>query len=245
MCPRSAVLLSAAVLASAAAHAQTVTASAALTGFRYELIDLDPSDGVTPEVSFTHFYQTQLIQRAPGSEITRDQAGAGALSLANAFGSLDASAAGVDASAAGSANLSAPTPATFLANGIHKASFSLTRATAILFSADAVLTAGGNVGNHEVSAIATMFADLQPYQSIGYWTFNRQEILRGSGSRSLTLSGELRSGADAVTGYFFSSAYVDYASAAPVPEPASGALLIAGLALLGWRMRGSRNLKPH
>jgi hypothetical protein len=232
--------LAALVLASAAvvpASAQT-NASASATLVRYELVDLDLNDGVTPWLNLLDakalWSQATLF---PGSSDS-------ATPLANSvmwsadmaavqFGVYDARAqAGVDgvfSSASGGPNL-------IFSSALTQRGFVLSPNTSVTFFFCTDLdTAAGESTSLAAAAMKVTF---------GSESFPLTEVdVRNGESFSgyLTAFGDSH-GTEAVQGTLWMATYTEtHAAALPVPEPAAPAMLLGGLGLLA--VAGRRRIR--
>lgn len=70
---RSAVVGVMVAALSGAAFAQSSTAQASLSGYSYELIDLDPNDGIAPSITFSNVLQGAVVSVTPtGGQTTEN-----------------------------------------------------------------------------------------------------------------------------------------------------------------------------
>jgi len=207
----------------------------------YRLVDLAPDDGIAPALTWTgnaalaysHVYDQE------GNEIDGVQIEAfGTSGYDNGYAS-----ARVDAQD-GAAHIRFD-----LASGYGFASsnrsfhFMLSPHTQVIFGADADLWAGPTPEPHStLTALAELYGSLH-LEGDGDWSFNDRAQV-GAGSRQATLSVSTASQDAWVDGVLAYSAYaVAESHAAPVPEPASGAMLIGGLGLMAALLRKRRRGK--
>lgn len=204
----------------------------------YRLVDLAPGDGIAPALTWTsdavqaysHVYDQQ------GIEIDGVQIDAfGSSGYANAYAS-----ARVDAQAdAAHIRFDLASGYGFASSnrGFH---FLLSPHTQVIFSADADLWASPTPEPHAtLTALAELYGSLH-LDGDGDWSFNDRAQV-DAGSRQATLSVSSTSQDAWVDGYLAYSAYaVAESHAAPVPEPASSAMLMGGLGLMAAWMRKRR-----
>jgi hypothetical protein len=233
----AAILTTLATGAAAPALAQQA-AEVTLDHLAYRLVDLAPDDGIAPSLTwtsdttlaYTHVYDQD------GNEIDGRQIEAlGTAGFDNGYATMQ-----VDAQA------DAARVQLGLASGYGYADtnrsfhFTLSPNTQVIFSADADLWASWDQSAHStVSALAELYGSLRGVGD-GDWTFNtRAQVDQGSQHGSLTVSATSR---DAwIDGYLAMNAYaVAESQALPVPEPASGAMLVGGLGLMAAFMRRRR-----
>jgi hypothetical protein len=226
----------AALLFTAAAPALAQQSAEVSAGhLAYRLVDLAPDDGIAPLLSWTsdsflayasvYDRQTQLIdgvqiETAGSSGFTNDYASA----RVDAQG--DAAHIRFDlASGYGYASSN---------RGMH---FTLSPHTRVVFDLDADLWASADPAAGSLpTAMAELYGSLHGMGD-GDWTFSTRAQVDG-GSQHGTLSVSALSQDAWVDGYLAYSAYaVAESQALPVPEPAPGAMLAGGLALLALRAR--------
>lgn len=209
-------------------------ASASLTGYRYELIDLNPNDGVDPSIVLTGsaaWLSTAAYAANPGSPYLRQTArGEGIVEVADAAGRASAQwgADGAMASAEGSNHR-------FVAGVSVWYDFVLSPFTQVIFRAFGTGTQNAPEGYSYGGAQLIAYNDQDdslPYVSdgtgFGYGPVNRDLIL------SLISGATALSG---VTGYSVNAQSGD--EPISVPEPSTIATLLAGLCIihLGRRKR--------
>ena len=220
------------------AHAQSASANASLTQLNFQLVDLDLNDGITPAMTITamqtksqSFYGTLYAAIEDNTIYT-----AGSSSVSRPFGQATASGGADPWTSAASYTDAAPENVYFKSYKLYQIHFTLTPSTSLLVTADASLGASDAGGGSEASSRALMGGWLNAdvlYNFLGDGTYAYDTSL------SRTLGGRMESGAQAVTGglYLVTEGVVQLA---PVPEPASVAMLLAGLAVVGagaWRRR--------
>lgn len=237
---RRGLLLAACLLASHGAFAAgPVSASASLTNFRIELIDLRPDDGLTPWIefgtrngaltmelnSYWPFYEqdTMTSTRLTTLDLV--------LGDNRAWGAADAFGASARSSSLDRAAMSAV---------YSNLSFSLSPYTQVVFRGDVAASADFN------PHVEQSFLDVGFTGYLSDWWSGYQPLAAGyssdsGGSFDGTLSLNARTQADGAYGYLsmYASTQV-WAPVTQVPEPAHGAMLLAGLAVLAWlgRRRG-------
>lgn len=216
----------AAVAAGGAAPARAeATANVSLDNFRYRLVDLAPDDGIAPSISLTSYYAY-----ADGTLYDLEGAVTGTATI-NSFGS-----AGYD-TATGSGHFNVQYSATSMqldtlsgtasAQSSHTLLFTLSPHTEVVFDIGATLSAAAGPDSN-AAATASLFSGILDTSG------DEDLIAIGSGTRLAQMSVSTISGADWARGSVsFLAAVAANAYVPPVPEPASGAMLAGGLALIG------------
>lgn len=225
----------------ASAHAQSSSASAEVTGLSYQLIDLDPTANITPGISFTERIDSiSYYDNSSGNIDYQESMDFSPTSITRSFGSASTTADRGNWRAAARFDLATPYFQLFSAQNFYGVDFELTPSTGLLLLANVALTAAHAGASTRSEASARMF---------GYLNFVGNEAFEGSdfndrvgiesGSRAYYLSGYLHSGTDALQGTFGidTVATATFYGAAPVPEPQTYTLLLAGVGLLGWLTR--------
>jgi hypothetical protein len=234
------------VAAAPAGYAQA-TASSTLTGFTYTLIDLDPNDGISPNLTLSNpnawiaaaAYPSGSGSPEPGDILYQP----GTASIATGYTNASSSYDGITASSA--LTLTGPAPdgqAPYIASTtIMQWNFVLTPNTA------AVLMGYGSVQADPVDNFVTgaynqlfaayLAAPSDQYEAYFSDTLNTYYTNNTSRILSVTFS----SGASELNGRvgIMSDAYAQ-ALAAPVPEPATYAMLVGGLVALAYAKRRNR-----
>jgi hypothetical protein len=228
-----AALTLAGAAAAVPAFAQT-TASAALTLVRYELVDLDLTDCVTPWLSFQDSWaassQASLFPGASPNDwpVTLSTSWSGDVAEVRGDSYSARAQAGMDGvwSTAGGG------PQLVSSTALTQRGFLLSPNTSVTFYFDAQLDAAPGDGANPAAAgmKVTFGTDSLP--------MTQRTVRNGeSYSGSLTAYGEAY-GTDAVQGSLWMATYTEtYAAAAPVPEPAAPAMFVGGLALLAFGRR--------
>lgn len=235
--PRIAGLLLAAAMgtATAQAQAQASSAHASLAQLNFQLFDLDLSDGITPAMNIT---ATQTWSQSFYGTLTtpiEDHTiyAAGSSSVSRAFGQAATSGGAAPWTSAASYTDAAPGDIYFKSYNLYQIQFTLTPSTGLLVTADASVDASDAGGGSEASSLAFINGWLNaelPYNYLGDGAYAYDTSL------SRTLRGQMQSGAVALTGglHVVTEAV---AQLAPVPEPASVAMLLTGLAVVGAGVR--------
>jgi hypothetical protein len=221
-------------LSTAAAHAES-TASAALTGFSFQLIDLDPNDGIA--ASLTLSGQNLIVSAAGFPDDSGDSDPwdtlrvPGTASVTMYYGSAS-STIGTDGSfaTATASNHEA------VADSISRWNFSLSAHTTVIFTA--VGSASANYeGNMRAFGDAAIFAQYRISPDVGY-TNLQDAVFISSGNGGRPLSFSISSSDTELAGIVGNAASAEAYSLTPVPEPESYAMLLAGVAVLAcWRWR--------
>jgi hypothetical protein len=245
----AAIALAAAALGAAIPSSAQSTASVAVTDLTWQLIDLDPTDGIDPYLTFTGasntFASASLYSDPNFTNLADDSFAFGTVlstaSVSNPSGSADAS--GSPFAVFANTSLFSNSGST-LAFGTMD--FILSPNTRAIFLVNASVDAEPDFtegGLGFAAANALLYGQVDNSSSQGTTTF--------SSSISTTFLGESRplaaiidtQGVEA-TGFLGIQAFAESASLATpvssVPEPASLGMLAAGLALLSGAMRRAR-----
>ncbi|ATQ74843.1 hypothetical protein CR152_32040 [Massilia violaceinigra] len=243
------VLAAAAAIASSSAHAQSIDMSAGISQYRYQLIDLDLNDNITPSIVFTEFMDRSFSLHTLENEVIAADSihtlGTTSISSRGGFASTrsDASSwrslAHVDGAMLLNGSMSASTT--------HSSTFILSPNTGIMFSAVAEIS--GEVSPLGPGDSAVMNVRMQGDISSRYGSDNAEMMdftesysKFTSGTQTYKMSGYLHSNQQEVMGSirFSTDAVARVVSA--VPEPESYAMLLAGLGLVGFctRRKGAR-----
>ncbi len=233
-----AALLSAALSAGAAAPALAQQAAEVTVGqLRWELVDLAPDDGIDPWIG-VNAYATQSyasVYDQEGNEIDGVRIDAyGATGFDNGYASLHADTRADTASAmltlySGYGYVSAN----------RSFRFTLAPNTQVNFYADTAIWAAAEApGVSWPTALAELYGSLPGYNDGERFmqTFRLED-----GTYQGTLSVTAASQGEWASGYLALDAYaVAESHAAPVPEPASAAMLMGGLGVVGALARRRR-----
>ncbi|MFP5391477.1 MAG: PEP-CTERM sorting domain-containing protein [Gammaproteobacteria bacterium] len=235
----AALALTGAALA-APAWAQTTSGTASLSGFTYQLIDLNPTDAIAPTISFsdTEFHSgvSHSSEQAQTNK-SLDLPGTLSITTSNAFASASNFTDGLSATATYSVG---PGLQTVGAAAWQDLRFTLAPETGVIFSALSNLHGEVDLEwstwmTSEMRIWVDAADDSGASQSVG--DFNR--IFNGA--NTYQMSAFAHGGAGGATGLLRLSVGVqtDYFDPtpipAPVPEPESVAMLLAGLAVVGAR----------
>lgn len=250
--------MGAALMLSSTGAFANVTASAALIDMKVTLFDLSPADGIAPSVTFNSghgsFVYTLASAQSPFVYDERLSATSGSAfgvvagssapeAVVGSSGSIvgDAFTSGAMASSNSFANTGGGSYAqasTILGDGNNLSTFSLSPHTLMVISGQAVLaTTSTDQSNFEYAGSAVGFQLFGTHNGVV-----QQNSASLSASAGITYLGRafdnetselsadfLNLGSDSVSGFFSGAVTTSVSNAAPVPEPASGALLLAGL----------------
>jgi hypothetical protein len=206
-----------------AAYAQS-TASTSLTGFSYQLIDLDLNDGIAASLTMSpSSIWVAAAGYAPSSGTPvivdiLDQAG-----TANASASFGRASATSDTTGVYSSATSTNMTHSLSGDAIVSWNFVLSANTSVVFTAIGSVDARGP-GAH---GWASIFADGLPD---GY---AQDDILQNSAAETRQLSLSFSSSLDGLSGTVGTAASSGVEILAAVPEPETYAMLLAGLGLIG------------
>lgn len=240
MSPRPSLLAAccAGLFALPPAMAESASASASITGLSYQLIDLDLNDGIAPAISFVEYLDSTsfVVEGTNGGE--QDVIDVyGSTSIVRPWGGAASTSSASGSSA--EASLSDPVPDYHQSGAFinYRMLFTMTPFTRIEFSADATvgaLRAGENVDGY---GFARMDADLDDPR--GRQTYV-EYVSTIEGPRSRSMWGYLESGEYATAGRWNTLTTATTYGQLTVPEPSTYAMLLAGVGLVGWRMRRTR-----
>jgi hypothetical protein len=226
-----------AALAAVPARAQDGSAASTITGFKFELIDLDLNDGITPAITFSPTYWARSTYGQPWAPIdmaTRDSPGT--TEVANAAGSASTTQGTEIWSSRATVNSDFAPGARFDAVMYSILSMTLTPRTEVRFEALAGIEHAA-APRTDYESYAVMTGELTTHLSTGsvsnrfYDSYGRE-----TGSGQDLLLGYLRSGNGFAGGHLHLQTGAR-AILAPVPEPHTYAMLAAGLALLALQAR--------
>lgn len=221
----------------APACAQSASASAALTGFSYRLIDLDLTDSITPTFTFTERWNSysslDINQRFAELDYVDT---IGTTSVTRPFGAASTTSGAT--SHRGEAAISAlgSRHQQFRTSNSYGMFFALSPFTRIEFSATATIDAASQ--GDQMSATSWISFNGVHFDTNAVFDKFETFHVTHDGERDLSLSGFLETGRLAADGAFSIDTLTSASSqAAVVPEPSTYAMLLAGLGLLGWRAR--------
>ena len=256
--------IAAAVVSLAAMPAVASTATASMSDFHIELVDLDPNDGIAPSLTFQNVQGGPFIAAesgAPGNVLTDTHQGGlpfgagssssargGASALSSFMGDPRAPGAGGTASASAQTGTRGLYGASTvqLGDGAIYAPFTLSADTRLVITADASASALSTFDDPHADTWASVFLKLTDATGTGSVStdtasaeqFAATGAMPTTDQRQFTLTFENLTSAD-LGGIFYGSidAYAADLSPAAVPEPGGLPLLAAGVGLLAWRLR--------
>ncbi len=232
-----------AVLVSSGAMAQySASTSASITNIGYQLFDLDPTDGITPGITFSSLYNESAssFSSARDSDLNRTDS--------QTIASLDpistsVTLGGVSASSAYSANGFSSSgqigrEGSYYSYGRTIYNFQLTPKTLLVYFGDVSETADRNATGSNYTG-ASVSAQIVELNSAGGFNQNSNFY------RGVSLYGDLTSGrldttfvlsvindnAVAINGFVYMQTYLD-GTVSAVPEPETYAMMLGGLVLL-------------
>lgn len=222
------------VLAALAGPASAQFASADISQLRYELIDLDPNDGIIPEIVITGASTEVIVelQFPNGDREGRQFNSPGSVDIQRWYGQGEASAAATAVSSRADLFAAPGFYRSFVSHATRRLAFTLSPHTGLRISAlgsldvaptDWADTRGSLSLSGEFQDSGGPFVEAQSFED-RYQT--------GHGTDSFQLSGYLSSGEEAVSGSFGMFVYTRTQVSA-VPEPSTVGMLLAGLALVG------------
>ncbi len=250
--------IASAILALAAAPACASTASASLSDFHIELVDLAPGDGVAPSLTFQDVQGGPFVAAESGrpQHVITDANQGG-----TAFGAAASSSTqhGASASASlsgdpfGQPGVAASVSSTSTQAGMYGAStvqlgdgalvmpFTLSAETRLVITADASASALSTFLDPHADTWASVFLKLTDGSGQGSVSMDGLDVEQfaasgpaSSDAKHIEISFENLTGAS-LDGLFFGSIDTYAADISPAPEPANAALMAAALGLFAWR----------
>lgn len=218
------------------------SASADIAQLRYELIDLNPNDGILPSISFTdsEYFLSVNLGPTQWDRVFADTPGV----LERSWAGTTLRTAVSDAGASASISMaSAVAGANFYTNARLSQNFTLSPYTGVIWSVLTQLTGGAeDAYGYQQAAIEGRWVDADGDTFDEQQTFSSQLItgVWAMDQRSETLSGYLYSDARQRNGSVDFAVSQALYTPGPVPEPATWGMLAAGLGLLGMRLRGKQ-----
>lgn len=209
---------------SPAACAQS-TSSSSLTSFSYQLVDLDLTDGIAAGLTMSPvitFVAASGFSNADGNpDVADTHNGVGTASIAKAYGNASAT---YDATGVYGSRNAIEKNYSVLSNALVSWNFVLSANTSVVFSG----TGSASVQGYGSSAAVSLFSYGFPDGDL------RDEFMVFEGSESRLLSLSFASSQGGLSGTIGSTIQgsAEWA-AAPVPEPETYAMLLAGLGLIG------------
>jgi hypothetical protein len=214
------------------AVAAQVAASATISGFNYQLIDLAPGDGIAPSLTFNS--PSYWIDAAGYPDNTGYPnpidiiSSPGSASIATQTGHASSSYDGATATSSVSGNGTIPSLDT---NAIIQSNFVLSAHTEVIFTAYGSVS-GATTGGISAYGNGQIFAAYYDTPSAPYETYLNDELILSNGSQNHIFSVSVSSGdetLDGRTGIFTNAGAQNITLSTPVPEPASESLFIGGL----------------
>lgn len=234
-------------LATLPAHAASGSASASITNFSYQLIDLDLTDNITPSITWSYYPSWIFVTAEPNYQ-HRESGELGTLELVNAVGGVNGTTAQDGVSTRAYFTSTLDSSSLYFDGWVsHGKDFTLSPSTGLLISATASLSLAREADNHGHASVwmAGGFDTIGTTQDFDAQAFQQRYITYQSGERDYLLSAYLRTGKEARDGTIVLSAE-SYAQAyptpvaMPVPEPATYGMLLAGALVVGAAARRRR-----
>ncbi|NHZ92004.1 PEP-CTERM sorting domain-containing protein [Massilia sp. CCM 8733] len=236
------------LLSPLAAHALTATSSVQVRQLSIEVIDLRPDDGVAPVVEFGRPYVTSRVAYSVDLEANDPflQYGYGALEHTWTVGAAQTSTEPTALTASTVYHGPALSNRSIHAGNTYGVSFSLSPHTAVRFSAAVDLTASPPDATALASSVAIFSGQLEEERFI-YSSFNSYYSSVDNGTGTNLFSRTLQTGEHRGTGgfTFWANAYAGIYGVPSMPEPATYAMLLAGLGLVLWRRRGAASADAY
>lgn len=238
-------LLAAGLLACAPAHAANGNASASLKNIKFQLIDLDLTDNISPSIDFFSTSASgylSFFSSDPGIDETGYSNRFETVNKPFTYGGASTHNGPTSMRSEMHINTSLPEWTSFVSTN-QRLHFTLSPSTRLLFSAEAEVFVQDN-GIKDTAANATLGGGFETTIDgvRGYESFSTT-LSTSAGARSELLLGVLDTGAAIGTGVLAAgtsaSFYTDQ-NTSPVPEPETYGMLLAGLLVLGGVARGKR-----
>ncbi|ATQ77673.1 hypothetical protein CR152_26580 [Massilia violaceinigra] len=223
----------AAALSGVAGQSCAASASAQISNVRIELIDLDLNDQITPWIQYGYRDYAMNAMLNDGQEF-QEIYWPGSVLLSKPYG--EAAAMVSDGMMRSSVQISYSGQAGgdhFSAIGSDWRTFALSPNTQLRLTLSVSLQADHGQGESS-RAVASIYGDVSAFDQSGTPEHFEDRLQNVSGARTVDYRSTLSTGQSAGSGTIGWAAY-SYAQgrAAPVPEPASYAMLLAGLAAIG------------
>lgn len=227
----------AAALVVAASPARAVNSSADINNARFELIDLDLNDNIAPSISF--WYRDDAMGAYFNiDEERQERYWQGSVSLGRPYGAATALVS--DTKVHSSARIwdgRQADDARFSSGGSQWFMFELSANTQLRMSASVVLQADHALGETS-RALANFYGYFSSFDQSVPGEHFEDRLQNIAGTRMVNYLGTLNTGQSAAHGIIGYSTFTEVQGiAAPVPEPASYAMLLAGLAAIAVRCR--------
>lgn len=231
----------AAITSPGSAHASS--GSASVRDFSYQLIDLDPADGITPSLIFrsdiingnAFANMNNLLGNPWDDELALTTYGTGAIEKGPGGASTEVSPGTAQADALAWRGA-------FSAGSVSGHEFTLTPNTHVVFSATAQIRVSHDFINHppeRSQAFAGLFGEIATIS--GQRTqFDSHLFSESTGSNTMPVAVHAFTGQFAGTGNVRAQASAFAIGVSPIPEPAAWAMLVAGLAFACVPIRRSR-----
>jgi hypothetical protein len=219
------------------AHAANASASAQISNLTYQLVDLDPNDGILPTITFATSYLGQAS--TSWYPYASDTSGAlGSTGVTWSSGSA-ATSSGATALSAHS-SLSSDWYSRYDADASQYLPFTLSPHTSLLITAAGALdVVPGGATRSSASISFTAQLDFLSPGGVKGGTYYDQSYASQDGARDYSFSAYLASGATAQNGFLQLRAQTSLEldaptdPANPVPEPETWGMLLGGLAVVG------------
>lgn len=240
--------LAATAVSSAPVQAKTATASAHIDQFTYELIDLDLADGITPGISFFGNDELSVNSRYLGDgENEQRIATTGATQVTRSYGATSAVMTNTGVSSTSRlVDPTAPFAVThqFNSGGHYISNFLLTPGTGLRISALGSLsvdTQGPGTYGRASFGVGAVLSDYPDRSSESVYSGHYYSTEGGSASHRVSAFVYTDDAARIGSFSFSSFAHTQlYTMPAVVPEPATYAMLLAGVAVIGLARRRRR-----
>jgi hypothetical protein len=249
--------LAAAAMALAGPAVAVNSATATVTGFSFTLYDLDPSDGITPDLTLANPYSQSYARVYSASESANDSDGQPgsfvptSAASALAFGYAEATTGNGAATAMG--HVSGPAyggSGSFYSQAVGtQYGFTLTPWTGLRLT----LTFDGTASTGPALSSNNLYANASGVLQVGVsdggngyeYHYGQRSAYAGCNWDGSACAGESNSfsgtvsltyanlSGDSVAGWLYGYAYAQGTSAVPVPEPQTYLILLAGLAGVG------------
>lgn len=236
-------------MAGGMAKASTAQASASISNYHVELIDLNPADAIAPSITYSNTNRTALVRYLDDSaNLVQQISTFGEVDLSPASGSVHAGMSPTAVSAAVQYDVPTLRYMSLFGEARYDTDFTLSPYTAVRFIGNGTVAASFPTTGQYNTANITMTGGFQAFDGALLYEnqyFTHVYTMYGT-ERTYAMQGYLSTDDQSRTGRFTLSANSSaWLNPAPVPEPSSYLMLLSGVLVLGpllARARKSRHV---